>query len=90
MNKRFSAVINTRFQPGAKSQLGMSCFNGFPALSRPVKQFPFCSWACTGLKPGVIQSGLGKTALLVLLLLAFHLSPANSFAAEKFSAAFFL
>jgi uncharacterized protein (DUF885 family) len=83
MRKRFFALINTRFQPGAKSQPGISRFNGFPAPPKPLKRFPSCSWARTGLKPGVNESGLGKTALLVLLLLAFHLSSANSFAAEK-------
>src|SRR5206468_4910687 len=83
MRKRFSALINTRFQPGAESQLGISRFNGFPAPPKPLKRFPSCSWARTGLKPGVNESGLGKTALLVVLLLAFHLSPANSFPAEK-------
>jgi uncharacterized protein (DUF885 family) len=83
MSKHLSALINTRLQPGAKSQPGISRFNGFPAPSKPLKRFPSCSWACTGLRSGVNESGLWKTALLVLLLLAFHFSSANSFAAEK-------
>jgi uncharacterized protein (DUF885 family) len=83
MSKHFSALINTRLQPGAESQPGISRFNGFPAPPKPLKRFPSCSWARTGLKPGVNESELCRTVLLVLLLLAFHFSSANSFAAEK-------
>ena len=84
MGKRFSALINTLLQPGAVSQLCMSRFNGFAAPPKPLKRFPLCLWAHTGLKPCVNESGLWKTASFILCLVTLCLFSERTqvFAAE--------
>ncbi len=81
MSKRSFKPINTRLQPGAESQPGISRFNGFPAARKPLKRFLSCSCVRTGLKPGVNQNALRKTFSFGVILLTLCFSSAG-FAAQ--------
>jgi uncharacterized protein (DUF885 family) len=81
MSKRCSKPINTRLQPGAESQPGISRFNGFPAARKPLRRFLSCSFVRTGLKPGVNQNALRKTFSFGVILLTLCFSIAG-FAAQ--------
>src|SRR5262249_41809745 len=81
MGKSFAALINTRLETGAESQLDLSRFNGFPSTRKPLKWFLPSSSGFTGLKPGASESAFRKALAFVLVLLVFSLRAA-SFAAE--------
>jgi uncharacterized protein (DUF885 family) len=81
MSKRSSKPINTRLQPGAESQPGISRVNGFPAARKPSKRFLPCSCVRTGQKPGVNQNVLRKTFSFGVILLTLFFSSAG-FAAQ--------
>jgi uncharacterized protein (DUF885 family) len=81
MSNRSSKAINTRLQPGAESQPGISRSNGFPAARKPLKRFLSCSCVRSGLKPGVNQNALRKTFSFGVTLLTLCFSSAG-FAAQ--------
>src|SRR6266436_868459 len=82
MNNHFAELINTRLKPGVETRLDMSRFNGSPSAAKPLKRFSSTSVGCTGLKPGVTESSLGKTLSSLVVLLAVCLQAASNFAAQ--------
>src|SRR6266853_3107325 len=82
MNNHFAELINTRLKPGVETRLDISRFNGSPSAAKPLKRFSSTSVGCTGLKPGVTESSLGKTLSFLLVLLAVCLHAASNFAAQ--------
>ncbi len=82
MNNHFAELINTRLKPGVETRLDISRFNGSPSAAKPLKRFSSTSVGCTGLKPGVTESSLGKTLSFLVVLLAVCLHAASNFAAQ--------
>src|SRR5215211_4451045 len=80
MSDHLADVINTRFQPGAQAEAGVSRFNGFHTVAKPLNRFHFCSCRRTGLNPAVNACSVQQILFVVIILLAL------SFASALFAA----